>query len=52
MNTIVQEGVKFDLGDQITAITGSRCGLYLLANLSMQKPRIELYKIANLKTCV
>ena len=45
---ILQEGTKFDLGDQITSITGSRCGLYLLANLSMQKPRIELYEIANL----
>jgi hypothetical protein len=37
-----REGLYIEMDDCITAIQASTDGLYLLVNISMQKPRIEL----------
>jgi hypothetical protein len=37
-----REGLYIEMDDCITAIQASKDGLYLLVNISMQKPRIEL----------
>ena len=52
LNNIRKEGQKFDLSYQITSATGSQCGMFLLANISMHNPRIKLYNVSNLKLCI
>ena len=45
-----KEGLKIDVDDNITAIQASKNGTYLLLNISMTKPRIDLISFDETET--
>ena len=46
-NSWKKEGTFIEMDDTITQINSSKDGLYLLVNISMNNPRIELISFEN-----